>query len=73
MDSPPFFRSYNQSGILTAMLSLPSEYFRLVCDCCLCILIKDMDLAGIKSDLDGIARTCSCTWVNTNSDIMSLN
>ena len=69
-----FGRPSESSDHITILyvIAEPVIYCRLVCDCCLCILIEDMNLACIKCNLDRISRTCCCTRIYTNSKIMSL-
>ena len=53
--SPAFF--YNQ------IFSFMKSAALLVDDYLLCFLIEDMYLIQIHSNLDGIARSCSCTRI----------
>ena len=63
--SPAFF--YNQ------IFSFMKSAAVLVDDYLLCFLIEDMYLIQIHSNLDGIARSCSCTRIYLCSKVSLVN
>lgn len=45
--------------------TLTSLHYRLVCDCNLCLFVKDMDLLSIQSKFNNITCSCCCSRIHS--------